>query len=65
MAELPDILANRQCQDPRDMIFGLHTLLNPSFRDRITIDYSQSTTALYILIARVAIEESGGLKTIT
>ncbi len=31
--------AFRQCKDPRDKIFGLHSLMVPTARARITIDY--------------------------
>jgi hypothetical protein len=55
-SELMDILSQRLCKDRRDMIYGVHSLLNPELQQHIPIDYSKTTAEVYTSTARAAIE---------
>jgi len=55
------MLPKQKCSDPRDFVFGLHGCFPPAVRNRIDIDYSLDTRAVFRLATKSIIEATGAV----
>lgn len=50
----------KSCQDPRDKVYGILGLLDPSSRSDLTVDYSLDTSAVYVTAMKAILADGRG-----
>ena len=60
-AWLTKFCKNRNCSDPRDIVFGFHFCFKPLIRELITVDYTKTVRQLFVEVTKAFVFITGNL----